>query len=219
MDLLEKLPQFLPAGRRDGWRAVDLETEQSVSASKVGELEIHETSGGRDCRQCRTHAVLLRSCNPPNCPRQHIRIISIAAMIIDRASFILTRSSSSSLLPVARGLGITRFWAILGPILQIPADRQFTPAAPDCVRHWATGTCQHPAGIFLWSPSLPACEFASLPVSLPVCMPSGNLIIHCYYHLDNETKICALSTTEDSSTITTDHLLVHPCYRCHLDYL
>ena len=106
----------------------------------MAKVKIHETSLSGDCRHS-THAVLLRS-NPP-LPAASIRNHQhIATMIIDRG-FILTPVLVELVIArqgFARGLGITRFWAILGPILQIPADRQFTPAAPDCARHWATAS-------------------------------------------------------------------------------
>ena len=143
-----------------------------MEGGKGGEVEIHETSLSGDCRHS-THAVLLRS-NPPLPAASIGNHQHIATMIIDRG-FILTPVLVELVIArqgFARGLGITRFWAILGPILQIPADRQFTPAAPDCARHWATATTRLHSS-FSHSNSLLPCLSSLLPsllaslVSLP----------------------------------------------------
>ena len=148
----------------------------TVEGGEVARVEIHETSLSGDCRHS-THAVLLRS-NPP-LPAASIgnHQHTIATMIIDRG-FILTPVLVELVIArqgFARGLGITRFWAILGPILQIPADRQFTPAAPDCARHWATASTRLHSSFSHSNSLLPclSCLVASFPASLvylPPCL-------------------------------------------------
>ena len=152
------------------------------------------------------HAVLLRSCNATlHCPRHHIRIISIATMIIDRAELHLDPVLVLLVIALPGGSASPDSGQFWGRFSRFPPTGNLLQLLPIV---FGTG----PLGLastqlessYGQSPSLLPCEFASLPACEFACLPAckHNLILHCYHHLDSESKVCALSTTEDSSTIT-----------------
>ena len=129
------------------------------------------------------HAVLLRSCNATlHCPRHHIRIISIATMIIDRAELHLDPVLVLLVIALPGGSASPDSGQFWGRFSRFPPTGNLLQLLPIVfgTGPLALGSTQLESS-YGQSPSLPvylfACEFVCLPVCLLETQPYPSLLL------------------------------------------